>query len=412
MAVLHAAADPLGNYLRPGRNDHLVLQQLLSENRLTASGLVVDATLIARHDDLVEEAGHRGIETILDPRAVDLSTEAGYELSGVADLPWAPARPHRPDDLAGAGGLLLAESLAEFAVKESLSGMLAPTHIISGSGDDWLTTDRELVLHLRRALDTRGRASTPIYYPLVMRSQVFCDERERAQLMRHLADLPIDAVWLRIHPFGTTSSGPLALRRYMTACRHLHDLGVPLVGEHTGTVGIPLLAFGAVGGVESGLTLGERFTLDRYLRRNDGHGFSPAPRVYLDALGAYLSREQAKAFFEKKGMRAAHGCRDSRCCPRGVGDMISEPRRHFVVQRSAEIAKLSKAPRELRAGIYMEEFLRPASDAAVRAAKAEPALESTRKRLDGWRGTLGTVLADSPPVSFSPPAAGRRIATA
>jgi hypothetical protein len=283
---------------------------------------------------------------------------------------------------------------------------------MSVSSDAWLAIDRELVLHLRRALDTRGRASTPIYYPLTLRSQVFCDDDERASLMRHLADLPVDAVWLRIHPFGTTSSGPLALRRYMTACRHLHALGIPLVAAHTGTVGIPLLAFGAAGGVESGLTLGERFTLDRYLRRSDGKGFAPAPRVYLDAVGAYLSREQAKAFFEKRGMRAAHGCKDSRCCPRGLNDMINDPRRHFVVQRSAEITKLSKTPRELRAGIYMEEFLRPASDAAVRAAKAEPALESARKRLDGWRGTLGAILADSPPVSFSPPAAGRRVATA
>lgn len=410
MTVLHIADQPLGNYLRPGRNDHLVLQQLLSENQLAVTGLLVDPTLIDRHDDLAQEAGQQGIETILDPRSVDLSTPAGFQLSGVADLPWAPAIPHRPGDLSGASGLLLAEALAEFVVKESLSGMLAPTHIVSGPRDGWLPVDRELTLHLRRALDTRGRATTPIYYPLTLRSSVFNDARLREALMRYLADLPIDAVWLRIHPFGTTTSGPLALRRYIAGCQDLHRLGIPLVAEHTGTVGIPLLAFGAVGGIESGVTLGERVTFDRYLRATDGNGFSHPPRVYIDGLGAFLSREQAQAFFEKRGMRSAHGCQDQRCCPRGFNDMISEPRRHFVVQRSAEIGRLSRTPQELRPTIYMEEFLRPASDSAARAAKAEPALETTRKRLDAWRGTLGAILTSAPPESFSPAPTGRRSA--
>lgn len=399
--VLRAVDPPLGNYLRPGRNDHVVLQQLLSESRLGATGLVIDAALIARQDDLAHEAGRQGLETILDPRSVDLSTPGGFQLSGVADLPWAPPAPHRHDDLAGPGGLLLAEELAEFAAKEGLSALFAPTHIVSGAEDPWLAIDHGLVTHLRRALDSRARPETPIYYPLIVRSTVFNDVRQRQVLMRHLGSLPIDAVWLRIHPFGTTSSGPLALRRYIGACQDLHTLGVPLVGGHTGTVGLPLLAFGAVGGIESGLTLGERFTLDRYTRQGDGSGFLPPPRVYVGQLGAFLTREQATSFFARRGMRAAYGCQDPRCCRRGLDDMMANPRRHFVVKRTAEIDNLSSTPTDLRATVYMNEFLRPASDSAVRAAQALPALEPVRQRLDSWRGTLSALLASHPPRSFS-----------
>lgn len=273
--LLRAVDPPLGNYLRPGRNDHVVLQQLLSESRLGATGLVIDAALIARQDDLEHEAGRQGIETVLDPRSVELSTEAGFELSGISDLPWAPPVPHAPDDLDGPAGLLLAEELAEFTVKESLTALLAPAHIASGGDDPWLAVDRKLVEHLRRALDSRGRGQTPIYYPLVVRSSVLNDERQRLALIQHLRSLPIDAIWLRVHPFGTTTSGPLALRRYIHACQHFHQLGIPLVAERTGTVGLPLLAFGAVGGIESGVTLGERFTLDRYTRRSTARAFSP-----------------------------------------------------------------------------------------------------------------------------------------
>lgn len=266
--------------------------------------------------------------------------------------------------------------------------MLAPTHIIDGLNDAWLDVDAALVRSLRRALNSRGRAATPIYYPLTLRSKIFALPKAREVLVERLRSLPIDAVWLRIHPFGTTSAGPVALRRYLGACQDFHTLNVPLVGEHTGTVGLPLLAFGAVGGIESRLTLGERFDFDRYTKDSGGKGFLPAPRVYLHSLGAFVSRDQAEAFFKRPGMRAAHGCTDRRCCRRGWQDMVADPRRHFVVRRGAEVAALSGVPPQLRVNVYMNDFLRRASDAAVRAERAEPALASARQRLDSWRGAL------------------------
>jgi hypothetical protein len=406
--MLRLADPPLGNYLRPARNDHTVLLQLLSENRLATTGLIIDPALIARQSDLVEEAGRQGIETVLDPRSVELSTTAGFALSGVSDLPWAPPAPHGPGDLAGASGLLLAEALAEFAVKESIGALFAPTHVISSARDPWLPVDAELVHHLRRALDSRGRGESPIYYPLVLRSGVLYDESQRWRLIAHLRSLPVDAVWLRVHPFGTTSSGPLALRRYIQACRDLHQLSIPLVAGHTGTVGVSLLAFGAVGGIESGLTMGERFSLDKYTRPGGSGGFLPAPRVYIADLGAFLTRDQARSLYSKRGMRAAHGCQDQRCCRRGWEDSIANPRRHFVVQRSAEVAKLSRTPADLRPTIYLSEFLRPASDAVIRAVQAEPALEPVRQRLDSWRSTLGALLTTDPPRSRALAPDGRR----
>ena len=409
--TLRAVPAPLASYVRPGRNDHGVLVQLLSESKLDATGVVIDATLIARQEELALEAGRQGISTVLDPRSIELSTPAGFGLSGVAELPWAPPVPHRPDDLGGPAGLLLCEELAEFAVKEGLSALLAPTHLIGGPDDPWFDVDLRLADDLRRALDSRGRSATPIYYPLALRSTVLYDDAKRARLIERLADSPVDAIWLRVHPFGATSAGPVALRRYIAACRDLHQLNLPLVAEHSGTVGVPLLAFGAVGGVESGVTFGERFNLDRYLKHSDGKGFLPPPRVYLGELGAFLSRDQAASFFAHRGMRAAHGCQDQRCCRRGWQDMIADPRRHFLVQRGAEVTKLTRTPEQLRAGVYMDDFLRPASDAAARAAAAEPALEVVRRRLDSWRGALGAILTDDGPHTFSPAPTGTRQAS-
>lgn len=91
---LRVVDPPLGSYLRPARNDHRVLLRLLSENQLSATGLVVDPVLVARHGELLTEAGRQGMETVLDPRSIDLSTPAGLNLSGVAQLPWAAPRAH------------------------------------------------------------------------------------------------------------------------------------------------------------------------------------------------------------------------------------------------------------------------------------------------------------------------------
>ena len=387
-------AEPqLGNYLRPGRNDHTVLLQLLSEEQLTSSGIVIDATLIARQDDVVEEAGRQGIETVLDPRSMELSSPLGMDLSGISELPWAPHRPHRASDLVGADGILFSESLAEFAVKEGIRSVLAPTHFLESVTDPWLDVDRELVGHLRRALDSRGRASSSIYYPLALRSTVFYDEQSRSRIIAALRSLPIDGIWLRVHPFGTTSSGPLSLRRYIQACQDLHNLGLPIIAEHSGTVGVALLAFGAVGAIESGITMGEQFSIDRLIRpRQPGSGYLMPPRVYVAEIGAFLTRDQATSFYARRGMKAAFGCQDHRCCRHGWKDTISNPRRHFIVQRNSEVLKLSRTPEELRASIYLNEFLRPASEAAHRAVQAEPALGSARDRLVSWSATLGALL--------------------
>lgn len=409
--VLRPVPDPLGSYLRPGRRDHKMLLQMLVDGKRVGTGLVADPCLVDWQHDLLGEARRLDVETVLDPRTVDLSTVGGFTRSGVKDLPWASVEPHTPAYLTGASATLMVRQLVSFVQDGGFSAVLAPTHYLQGPGDPWLRIDVGLTRELRGELDARGLGHVLIYYPLVVRSGVLYDADQRDQLMSFLGGLPIDALWLRVHPFGTSSSGPLVLRRYLHACRALHALGVPLVAEHSGTVGVALMAFGAVGGIESGVTTNESVSLSGYLKLPDPTAtpFSPSPRIYLHEIAAFLEPKQAGEFFDARGMKSAHGCRTTECCPRGWRDMQLDPRRHFVSQRSREVAALSAVPQTLRAGQYMESFLRPASDRAVRAAEVQPALAAARKRLESWRGTLGADLAEHSAFSVSPPAAGKRL---
>ena len=406
--LLRPVGAPLALYLRPGRNDHGVLLGLLAEGREDLSGIVFDPCLEGRQAELLTEVRRHHIEAVLDPRTIELATPGGVAQGRVTELPWAgQQQPHTTELLSGAAGEQLVEVLADYVVKHKFSAVLAPTHYLRSATDPWLEVDTRLVRRLRRVLDAAGLGEVPIYYPLALPTTVLHDTRQRTALAAALGGLPIDALWLRVHPFGS-ASGPLALRRYIEGCRALHALGLPLVAERTGTVGLALLAFGAVGGIEGGITFGERYDVGGLLRPPaNGTPFSPPPRVYLPQLGAFVTRGQAGELFEHRQMKTTFGCRDAGCCRRGVLDMTADPRRHFIIRRTSEVNFYSRPPEPVRAGLYLEEFLRPATDLALRAARVQPALEATRRRLEAWRHTLGAMHQAGPPQTFAVVPEGR-----
>lgn len=411
--LLRPVGDPLGLYLRPGRNDHVVLGQALVAGQTNLSGLVFDPCLGERHAELLEATADKRLEAILDPRSVELGTEGGLALSTVKDLPWSLGglAPHTPSRLKQEGDRFV-EALVSYAVEHSYSAVLAPTHYRENARDDWGDVDDALTVALRNALDVSGATEVPIYYPLATNGSSLGNWDERRRFKDRIGALPIDAVWLRVHRFGATSYGPIALRRYIEAGRDLQTLRLPLVAERTGTAGLALMAFGAVGGIEGGVTLGERFdfqSLKKKKEEDDGAGWSPPPRVYISELGTFISRKQATQLFEIRGMKPKFACRDTECCRRGAIDMIKDPRSHFIKRRSREVGALGRLPEELRAPVYLDEFLRPATDLALAAAQAFPSLDATRNRLERARTTLGALHRDRPAESFAIAPRGQRL---
>jgi hypothetical protein len=108
-------------------------------------------------------------------------------------------------------------------------------------------------------------------------------------------------------------------------------------------------------------------------------------------------------------MRSLFGCRDTSCCARGPSDTDRDPRRHFVLQRQREINDISQRPEPVRPGRYLDEFLRPATDRALRAAKVDPRLRNAQQRLEGWRLTLGALNEAGPPATIALAPEGKRM---
>lgn len=413
--------EPLGSYVRPLARDSKLLTDLLVSGLQVGSGVVLDARAPDRTVDLREAAREAQVEIVLDPNSVELSTAGGIHRSGVLELPWGGGELNTPDSL-GTRTAPVAERIATTAVGLEVDAVLAPSHFLESFPSPWLSVDLELSRALRTALDqdNRGRRIR-IYYPFISTLTVASKGPVLSRICAEMAALRdeevIDAVWLRMHAFGSRSSGRINFNRYVKVSRELHSVGLPLIAERTGTVGLALMALGCVAGIESGITHGERCdirTLQREPRPNQT-GFSPAPRVYLPGIGAFLDRESAARFFSTPGIKNWFACQGP-CCRKGHLDMLTDPRRHFLMTRASEVRRLAEVPAEMRADRYLSSWLRPASDRAIRAARVLPKLAKQRKILDDWREVFSEIHAGdqqsrpstSPPITFVDDLSGGR----
>lgn len=392
---LRRVTPPLASYLRVGHRDAALVAELLDVGLPVGAGVIVDPAATKRTADLRHVARQHALEIILDPRSVELSTIGGLASSTAQRLPWAPSEPHTPAALAGPIGQQMASEITTSALEENATAVLAPSHFLD---DDiqWLAVDEALTQALRDELDAAGGTATAVYYPLVASQRFLRNEpvmtATLASLKRLVRDGCIDAVFLRLHGFGTASAGSQTLRTYIRLARRLHDLGVPVVAERSGTVGVALAAFGAVGGIESSITYGETCDVRRLLRPPRGKGFVPPPRVYMRDALSLVSKAEAESVLDRRGFSRMR-CQEA-CCRSDRSGMVADPRRHFVVNRSLEMSRLSLVPEVERAGHYVTGTLLPASNQAARLARTFESMSGHHGRLLSWAEALNRTLEE------------------
>ena len=358
---LRDALAELGLYIRIGRNDHLTMLDLLAEGESRIFGVVIEAQFSHRHRELRAEALKRGFDVILDPKTHPLAMAGGHTHS-LSALPWAVDRPHKLQDFEGSDGMALAEKIASFAVRNSFTQLLGPTHFLQGHTDPWLAQDIKMMEHTRQFLDQDG-SDVELIYPLSLPIDVLRVPAYRRAVLAALRDAPFDALWLKIDNFGGDASGDKTIA-YIEACRDFHALGVPIISDHVG--GLPalgLLAFSAVGGICHGVTLAERFNSYAWRKPQlDNSGRLPSVRVYIERLDTHLKPAEAKALLNASSrVKARYGCTDSHCCS-GVQGQLTRPARHYVHQRSREVTEISQTPESIRAANYLDNTVRKVSD--------------------------------------------------
>jgi hypothetical protein len=409
LRLVRPAPDPLGLYVRAGSIGREDLQNFIMSNGATFSGVVFEAKRVSTQKELLSLVLEKGMDAVLDPMTQPMATIGGFS-AAVSKLPWAGQRPHEPADLStDLQRRRTADEIAQFVVKHGFTQVLAPTHLISGPDDPWLEIDLSMTRSLRASLDQHGASGVQMPYSLAMGYEAFRTPPKRRAVIEKLRRVQSSGLWLKIDGCGCNSS-PTAITRYCDAATEFQVLQQPIIADHAGgLMGLSLLAFGGVGGLAHGITLAERFAAASWHRVPQGKAFAPKTRVYFPQLDLMLDRVEAEKLFEVGGGRARStlGCRDAQCCRRGVDDMLQSPARHFLYQRTHQVAGLGQIPESLRPSQFLEELVRPASDTAIKVSAFElpealiEKFKRQTKRLNALRTTLGPYAHERREASFA-----------
>ena len=403
------APEPLGWYVRPSHIDHRGIADTLASGSIGLHGVIFDPLHEGRHAELHDLVLEKDRDAILDPRTQELGLPGGFN-ERLAKLPWAMDRQHSPGDFDEVNARRIADAIAQYAISNRYTSVLAPTHYIESANSPWLDVDVRSTFYLRSYLDKAGGNKVPIFYSLAISYEAFRNKEERQVIIQKLAGLPIQSLWVKVSQSGNLTHA--GVRNLVTGAADFHSLGVPLIGDMAGGLrGLSALAFGAFGGVAHGVTQKESFNAGSWLKppKPESKGFVLPPRVYVAPLDLHLKKQDAEAFFAARNAKSRFGCHDRGCFPRGPQDMFDNPIRHGLIQRSAEIQRLSSVPEQYRAQRFLEDVLRPATDAAVFAEtlsfggheKLERQMKEKRRVLDRLRIGLGKFVDDGHIVSFS-----------
>jgi hypothetical protein len=408
-SIVRPVPDPLALYLRPGRNDRCAMLDLIAAGDASYFGTVFDPSLLDRHGELKQQVLKHRLDAILDPKTQQLALPGSYT-PVLGALPWGnPQRPHVLADFEGVAGRRLIATLGDFVIEHGFTQVIAPTHVLRSAIDPWAKLDAETARGLRNHLDRGQGGGVQLIYSLAVPYTAFRDKEQRRRLFDVLKTIPACELWLKIERFGWDSS-PTAARTYIEIAAEFHELGIPVVADHVGgVIGLSLLAFGAVGGLAHGVTLGERFDATTWRKPRDGRGFAQPKRIYMPAIDLLLTpKHAAKLINVSSKARSLFGCTDTKCCPRGVKDMLENPARHFLYQRIKEVSGMGQIPNQLRPQRFLDQHLRPATDKALAAAtfnwdddEMAKKMQENRKRLDALRVALGHHADKTPPQSFS-----------
>ena len=397
--LLHARPSPLAPFLRVGHTGQHRLEALVAANRMPYQRFVFDAAHIRRQQSLLQAFKARGAEIVIDLNFAETAAPGRFA-TAVAKLPWGNAeRPWTPDDFGRGRNADFYKQMAEFAVANGATAVLAPTHLVESELAPWRTVDLDGCVRLRQELDRAGGKYIAIDYQMITTTAALKDSQLRSTLLDGIADLPFQNLWLRASGFGAKATGA-GTRHLLETARHLHAVGRPVVIDMAGGfAGLSTLAFGTAGGICHGVALSESFNAADWRKPpQEGKGGGLGARIYVADLDRHLSEKQAEAFFAVRGTKSRFACNDTSCCPSGLDDMAESPQSHFITQRFRQIAELDRLPEARRAEHFLLRMLDPAVRSARQAAKLKFGDEQVQKlvgesksRLIRFRDALGAL---------------------
>ena len=427
VTYLHGTPPEIGLLHRVDRQDHRMLEKLHAANRFRPSRAVFSATSIATQSDLLKVLKDDGVEIVLDPNTVDLSSVGRYGGKS-ADLPWAITnRPLKPADLLEPE---LLQRIAVFAAEYGVNRVLAPSCFNADLEDNALALNIEAAHRFGEILKEIAGDQVAVDFVLATRYRAFNDRANRVRCVSRLSQGDFEYLWLRIADYGADAPAS-KIQRYILSASDYSSLRKPLIADLSGGVaGLAPAAFGVISGIAQGVSSLQRLDASSLLSLpkprpalEEGGGFGIPRRVYLPQLDRALKVRDLQTILNSRGARRLLLCQDD-CCPHGA-EMLENPKAHSLNQQIKQIRRLQAVPFHRRTEIFIDREIKEMSRTARQTSQlrvGDPSLvkilgraakniEDKRMVLEGLQQRADGKLFTAPPLPASSPANDGTIAT-
>lgn len=346
--------------IRPGINDHEVIQDLLAPGgaavflpgaRPLIDRLVIDAHVAVRRPQLADAANSVGVPVLVDPLTLFWQGELREE-DKWALLPFGRAARLAPAAFNQFTVERLAGEVVGFQVERGATAIVPPYLYVQSPRDPFF----DIALEFLRATG-RYMAKEKLALPVV---PVFCAqllglgaEKSWAEgidrFVKAALELGPEAIAICLSPTGNSNDSYSKVLRLFAAMRRVKQSGVRVIAWRQGIYGRGLVAAG-IDGYETGIGTRELSSVSTSIASRkppkDGKKSSggAAIGIYLEPLGRSVPSAVGEVLLGHRGIRPKVMCDDERCCPNGAASTLDQRRQHAIRTRARELTELEKQP--------------------------------------------------------------------
>ena len=346
--------------VRPGLNDHKVIQDLLSPggsavllpgSRPLADRIVVEAHIAGARPEFADAAKGAGAALMIDPLTPYWQGEL-REKDRWSQLPFGT--PEKLDALDFYGSALdrRVDEVVSFQIEQGATAIIPPYPYAQSPNDAFFDLSLEMLRCTARYMRHNG-VSLPVVPILCAQLKGFANERRWRygieRFMNTALDLGPQAVGLCLSPTGSGSDSYAKVLRLFTTALHAKRSGARVLAWRQGIYGPALVAAG-LDGYETGVGTREQCNVARSIasRKPPKPGKKPggggAPGIYIEPLRRSVSPRVGETLLGNRALRPKVMCDDERCCPDGAASTLDQRRQHAIRSRARELGQLEAQP--------------------------------------------------------------------
>jgi hypothetical protein len=346
--------------IRPGINDHEVIQDLLAPGGASAflrgarpliDRLVIDAHVASSRPQFADAAGGAGVPVLIDP-LTPLWQGEQREQDRWALLPFGRPQRVTPADLNQFAVEQLTAQVVTYQAQGGATAIIPPYLYVSSPADPFFNVGLDFLRATARYMSKSGIALPvlPVFCAQLKglgAEKTWADGVDR--FTKAALDLGPEAIAVCLSPSGAAGDSYNKVVRLFAAVRRIKQSGIRVIAWRQGIYGLGLVAAG-LDGYETGVGTRERSDLSAVINSRKPpkpgkkrSGGAPLG-IYLEPLRRSFSSTVGETLLGHRGIRPKVMCDDERCCPNGAASTLDQRRQHAIRTRARELATLEAQP--------------------------------------------------------------------